>query len=167
MNWLPCPDCWSEQGYISEQYIVIDSYGAILEHEDGSPVKASNWPPDTIPGQGHTVKVLRDGGGKIISRVFLGCTTCGGSGECFESDGDSVGKNWYERMAAGDIIEGSGKIPKEMPNTQSFGSLLRVGQIVSEIEEVAFAHGYVCAEVGRSDANRIIVTLRPYNQKDF
>lgn len=115
MDWVPCPDCWSECEYHSEQYIILDSYGSIAKNDDGSPVLASEWPPTIMPGQGHTVDVERNTGGEIIKRTFRGCPACGGSGECVkrhpEDDYIGTGISWYQWVIVeGGVVDGTGKV---------------------------------------------------------
>jgi len=113
MDWLPCPDCWDENEYLSEQWVITDPMGAVLRNTDGSFYIDPNWEPDLDDPQwseGVTVE-LDDVGG----RVFRGCKTCGGDGECYKGPDDTIiGKSWYQWVIVeGGITEGLGKIPKE------------------------------------------------------
>lgn len=50
VDWLPCPDCWSEKDYESEQWIITDSYGSIQLNEDGTPYIDPDWKKLTSMG---------------------------------------------------------------------------------------------------------------------
>lgn len=118
MDWLPCPDCWSEKEYELEQTVVLDSMGTIQKNTDGSLYIDPDWEPDLDDpqwGQGTTVDCERDAAGKIIARTFKGCTACGGEGECYKGPGDTIiGKSWHQWVIVeGQITEGTGKIPKD------------------------------------------------------
>ena len=112
MDWLPCPECWDEEEYISEQWVILDSYGAIQLNDDDTPFIDPDWAPDLdypMHGDGVTVKLDVDGG-----RTFRGCVQCGGLGKCYKPTGDSIfGKSWHQWVIVdGGITPGSGKIPK-------------------------------------------------------
>jgi len=107
MDWLPCPECWEEDTYQSEMW-VVDTHG-ILKDASGEPVIDPDWPNLDDPTFSEGVIVTQDTSG---GRTFQGCPNCGGTGECYKLPGDDcIGKSWNQWvLVEGDITEGTGKV---------------------------------------------------------
>jgi len=119
VDWLPCPDCWDEDDYESEQWTVTDSYGSIELNADGTPWIDPDWVPDyrdPAYGQGYFVIATKLPNGEW-DRCFYGCARCGGSGSCYKAPKDDyigTGKSWNQWVIVeGGVTIGTGMIKKD------------------------------------------------------